>query len=148
MTTRSKTLLPLLAALLLAPGAPRAREGFKVVAHPSVKETTLTREALSRIFLKKTTRWDAGDEIRPVEQATLRSSFADQVHAMSGGALRSYWTQMIFSGRDVPPVERGTDEQILAYVREHRGSIGYVSAEADLSGVKVLEVKPPAGDRG
>lgn len=133
-----------LAVLLSLPVAGAAAEPFKVVANTAVREASVSRDALSRMFLKKTTRWSGGHEIRPVQPRSdaLRAAFADRVHDMSLGALRSYWTQMIFSGRDVPPVEKGTDEQVIAYVREHPGAIGYVSSGADTGGVKLLELRP------
>lgn len=134
-----------LAAVLALPLAAAAGEPFKVIANASVPRATLTREELARAFLRKTTRWPDGSEIRPAEprgDAAARAAFGERVLGMSRGALRSYWTQMIFSGRDVPPVEKASDEQVVAYVREHPGALGYVSADADTSGVKVLPLRP------
>ena len=37
--------------------------------------------------------------------------------------------------------ELASDEAVLAYVREHRGAVGYVSASAETSSVKVLELR-------
>lgn len=141
---RTRALLLALLAAVALPRASAAAERYKVVAHPSVSQTSLSRDELSRVFLKKTTRWPGGQEIRPVEPRAglpVRDAFVSDVHDMSAGALRSYWTQMIFSGRDVPPVEKGTDEQVVAYVREHPGAIGYVSHGADAAGVKVVDVR-------
>lgn len=143
-TFRTQALLLALAAAVALPRATAAGEKYKVIANPSVAQASLSRDELSRVFLKKTTRWPGGQEIRPVEPragAAVRDAFVSDVHQLSAGALRSYWTQMIFSGRDVPPVEKGTDEQIVAYVREHPGAIGYVSHGADAPGLKVLDVR-------
>jgi hypothetical protein len=56
-------------------------------------------------------------------------------------AVRSYWQQIIFTGRGVPPVEFGNDSAVLSYVRSHRGAVGYVSAGTHIDGVSVLEVR-------
>jgi ABC-type phosphate transport system substrate-binding protein len=132
-----------LAAVLLA-AAPAAADGFKVVVHPDNPATELDRDTLSRLLLKKTLRWQDGVAVQPVEPATLplRTAFADQVHRKSLNAVKSYWTQLIFSGRDVPPLERAGDAEVLAFVRATRGAVGYVSASADATGVKVLSVRP------
>lgn len=136
--------LPLAAALLLA-GAAQADEArdFKVVVHPDNPATELDRDALSRLFLKKSLRWPDGVAVQPVEPAAapLRAAFADQIHRKSLNAVKSYWTQLIFSGRDVPPLERAGDAEVLAYVRATRGAVGYVSASADAAGAKVLPVR-------
>lgn len=55
-------------------------------------------------------------------------------------AVRSYWQQRIFSGRDVPPPELDTDEEVVRYVLKHDGAVGYVSAGADIDGLKVISV--------
>ena len=64
-----------------------------------------------------------------------------QVLRRSPEAVRNYWQQRIFTGRGVPPPELASDEAVLAYVREHRGAVGYVSAAAETSSVKVLELR-------
>jgi ABC-type phosphate transport system substrate-binding protein len=135
------------AALALAAGPARAEEGFrdfKVVVHPDNPAAEIDREALSRLFLKRTLRWPDGAAVQPVEPAAgrAREAFAAQVHRKSPAAVKSYWTQLIFSGRDVPPLEKATDEEVLAYVRTTRGAVGYVSPGAEAAGVKALPVRP------
>lgn len=134
--------LALCLAVLAAPAA--ADDGFKVVANRSLGVESLTRDTLSRIFLRKVTRLDGGLVLKPVEprpDAPAARAFSARVHRKSPDALRSYWNALIFSGRDVPPVQKGSDEAVLAYVRDHPGAIGYVSASADASGVDVVQVR-------
>jgi ABC-type phosphate transport system substrate-binding protein len=133
-----------LAALLLAAALPAAAEDFKVVVNPENPVAELTTPQLSRLFLKKTIRWPEGRPVQPVEPASakLREQFARSVHEKSLSALKSYWNQLIFSGRDVPPLERPDDAGVMAYVRAEPGAIGYVSPGADVAGLKVLLIKP------
>jgi ABC-type phosphate transport system substrate-binding protein len=135
---------PLLAALLTCAALPAgATDDFKVVAHAENPATELTAAQLSQFFLKKSIRWPDGVEVRPVEPATprLRERFAEVIHEKSLSAIKSYWNQLIFSGRDVPPLEKSDDAAVLAYVRSNRGALGYVSSAADTAGVRVLAVK-------
>ena len=47
----------------------------------------------------------------------------------------------MFAGRAVPPAERASDAEVLAYVRATPGAAGYVSADVVLdSGVRRLTV--------
>ncbi|NJO90263.1 MAG: hypothetical protein HC831_15945 [Chloroflexia bacterium] len=39
-----------------------------------------------------------------------------------------------------PAVEKKTDAEVIDYVKRNSGSIGYVLADADLSGVKEIKV--------
>ena len=134
----------LLSALLLAAAAPAAADDFKVVVHPDNPVAELTSAQVSRLFLKKTLRWPEGRPVQPVEPATpaLREKFALAIHEKSLNAVKSYWNQLIFSGRDVPPLEKPNDAAVLAYVRGEPGAVGYVSPGADLTGVKVVLVDP------
>jgi ABC-type phosphate transport system substrate-binding protein len=57
--------------------------------------------------------------------------------------VKSYWQQQIFSGRDVPPPEKQTENDVVAFVRSNPGAIGYVSKGVDIGrGVKALSVAP------
>jgi len=134
----------LLAAIAFAAALPAAADdAFRVIVHPSNAAEEIAVRDLSRLFLKKTTRWPSGVVVQPVEPADdrLRARFASRVHGKSLNALRSYWNQVIFSGRDVPPVEKESDDAVAAFVRAHAGAVGYVSAGADPPGVKTLKLQ-------
>ncbi len=55
--------------------------------------------------------------------------------------MRSYWQQVIFSGRGLPPPELPDDAVVVAYVLSHRGAIAYVSGDAVVRSAKVLAVR-------
>jgi hypothetical protein len=55
-------------------------------------------------------------------------------------AVKAYWQQRIFSGRDVPPPQFDRDDRVVAYVLEHEGAVGYVSGDTDLRGSKVVPI--------
>ncbi len=149
---RSPALAPaaaLVAALALALAArpvlaQEAFRDFQVLFHPDNPVTELDRETLYRLFLKRTLRWPDGTAVQPMEPAggRAREAFAAQVHRRSPAAVKSYWTQLIFSGRDVPPLERASDEEVVAWVRATRGAVAYVGPGADTAGVRVLPVRP------
>ena len=137
----------LLCFCLLAAGgraeAPRAPE-YLVIVNAANPASLASRKFLSDAFLKKTTRWSGGELIRPVDQSAdsaVRRRFSEQVLERSVTAVRSYWQQVIFSGRDVPPPELSGDGTVLDYVKNHAGAVGYVSGGASTAGAKVLSVR-------
>jgi ABC-type phosphate transport system substrate-binding protein len=131
--------------VVLALAVPASAEGFKLIVNADQKTGKLSKDEVSRIFLKKVTRWDDGAEIRVVQpkvDSVVRHSFDPTIHKLPSAAVRAYWAQMVFSGRDVPPVEKSNDEAIVDFVKQNPGAIGVVSEGASLgSGVKVIEVK-------
>jgi hypothetical protein len=91
--------------------------------------------------LKKSTRWPGGEPIRPVDLGTespTRRRFSEEVLSRSVVAVKSYWQQMIFSGRAVPPPELESDEEVMRYVGKYPGAIGYISGATEPAGVKVV----------
>ncbi len=117
---------------------------YRVIVHPSNSASGVDRKFLMDAFLKKSTRWPNQELIRPVDldaQTLARRTFSRAVLARSVSAVKSYWQQSIFSGRDVPPPELDTDEEVIKYVLKHGGAVGYVSGSANVSGVKILTVK-------
>ena len=54
--------------------------------------------------------------------------------------IREFWKRVAMSGRDTPPAVRGSDDEVVAFVRSSRGAIGYVSSGASTNGVKVIKI--------
>jgi len=142
-------LLPALVVALTAIGttvfaeAP-APPSFVVIVNPSNQATALDREFLEDAFLKKTTRWSNDEVIRPADLASgspVRRKFTEDVLKRSVEAVKGYWQQRIFSGRDVPPPEFDKDDDAIKYVLKYDGAVAYVSAGANLNGSKVVTVR-------
>jgi ABC-type phosphate transport system substrate-binding protein len=117
---------------------------YRLIVHTRSSVTTLERDFVADAFLKKTTRWRDGETILPVDLAgnsPVRRRFSEDVLSRSVAAVRSYWQQLIFSGRDVPPPELDSDADVVKYVSKHAGAIGYVSGSGDVAGAKVVMLK-------
>jgi ABC-type phosphate transport system substrate-binding protein len=121
-----------------------AAPAFRVIVHPSNLATRLERKLVSDIFLKKVSRWSDQRAVAPVDltpSAPARRSFSEDVHRRSVAAVRSYWQQILFSGRGVPPPELDSDAAVVRYVVSHPGAIGYVSGHADVGAARVVPVR-------
>jgi ABC-type phosphate transport system substrate-binding protein len=142
---RNCRLLSLIATIgaLSSPLAAHAQE-FTVIVNASNPVSSLPRDDVAKLFLKKTIAWQSGKIVSPVElppAAKAREAFARTVLNKSITQVKSYWQQQIFSGRDVPPPEKQTENDVVAFVRSNPGAIGYVSKGADIGrGVKALAV--------
>ena len=131
-------------AVLQQPAA--AQQGFVVIVHPSNPVSSLSAAELSRIFLKKTVKWEGGSRVEPVDLAAssaVRGRFSQAVHGKGTSAISAYWQKMIFSGRDIPPAELGTAAEVIAFVASHRGGVGYIAEGTALGeGVKAIRITP------
>lgn len=136
-------ILVMTAVLLPALPLPAQDAGFVVVINAENPVTSAEAKTVGKMFLKKIKRWPDSDvAVVPVDQgekSEVRDAFTREVHGKRVSAIKIFWQRMIFSGRDVPPDELGSDTAVLAFVVATPGGIGYVSAGADLGdGVKVL----------
>ncbi len=138
----------LVLAVLAALAAPRARAeapgAYVLIAHPANPAREVERSFVVQAFLKKATHWSSGVPIQPVDldqKSPVRRRWSDEVLNRSVEAVKSYWQQMIFSGRSLPPPEVNNDEQAVDFVIHRVGAIGYVSAGANLHGAHVLSLR-------
>ncbi|MDB4879677.1 MAG: hypothetical protein JWL60_1123 [Gemmatimonadetes bacterium] len=84
----------LLGAALLAPVSRASAQGYLVIANEA-GPAELTKDEVTRIFLKKSTK------MTPVDQeknARARAAFSKAILGRPVTAMASYWQQQIFSG--------------------------------------------------
>jgi len=129
-----------IAALMLSVTEVSHAEELFVIAHPSVAVTNLSTDEIAAIYLLKTTSWQGGGNIVPVNReaaSNTRTAFSDAVLRHPPSALNAYWNQMHFKGK-VPPLVQESDQAVLAFVQKVPGSIGYISTSVSPQNVKVL----------
>ena len=117
---------------------------YKVIVNNANSISEITKDQLSDIFLKKTSKWSDNKKIVPVNlkaESKTRQSFAKSVHNKSVNAVKAYWQKKIFTGKGVPPVEKPNNAEVITFVKANPGAIGYVSLSAAVSGAKVVKVK-------
>ncbi len=139
-----KTLTVLWAMALFAVATPAAAQDVKVIVNSANATADLPGDVVTKLFLKQTTKFPNGTAAQPVDQAkgsSVRVAFSKSVLGRGVAAVESYWQQQIFSGKDVPPPTKASDDEVVAYVKANPGAIGYVSAGASTAGVKVVDVK-------
>lgn len=145
VTSRTGLWLILL-GVLMTPWPAGSAEEFVVIVNAANPVTSVTSGQLSSLFLKKLTQWGGGLPALPVDlgpESSVRESFSQRIHRKGTAAVKAYWQQMIFSGREVPPAEKASAREVVAFVTANRGGVGYVPAGTALgSGVKTVEVKP------
>jgi ABC-type phosphate transport system substrate-binding protein len=139
-----KTIAILWTLLLFVVATPAAAQDVKVIVNSANSTVDLPGDVVTKLFLKQTTKFPNGTAAQPVDQAkgnSVRAAFSKSVLGRGVSAVESYWQQQIFSGKDVPPPTKASDDEVVAYVKANAGAIGYVSAGASTAGVKVVDVK-------
>lgn len=124
-------------------GKKRDLTGFQVVINQANPVVELEVGDVAKMFQKKIRRWEHREIVVPVDlgqHSETRELFTRAIHGKSVTAIESFWQRIIFSGRGERPEQKQTEEEVLAFVGEHRGAIGYVAEEMAL-GDRVKELK-------
>ncbi|HYW49562.1 MAG TPA: hypothetical protein VE861_03095 [Gemmatimonadaceae bacterium] len=133
------------AALAIVAAAPAAgAQDVKVIVNSANPLSELPTSDVAGLFLKRTLKFPGGGAAVPVDQAkgsAIRGVFARTMLGRPASAVDAYWQQQIFAGGELPPAAKGSDDDVVAFVKATPGAIGYVSAGASVAGVKVVKVK-------
>lgn len=118
-------------------------QSYKVIVNSSNPEASISASDLSKYFLKKTTKWANGEKVIPIDQSAssaVRGDFSKAALGKSVSAIKSYWQQYVFSGSGTPPIEKGSDAEVIEFVKNNAGAIGYISSTTNTNEVKVITV--------
>jgi ABC-type phosphate transport system substrate-binding protein len=137
-----RVLLSAVLALAVSSRGGTAEIPFKIVVNPTNPISSLSRTALSDIFMRKVTEWQGGLSVMPVDQletSALHAAFTEQVHGKTVLVVRKYWEKELASGTLMPPLHK-SEADTLTFVKVHAGAIGYVGRDVDVGKLKVITI--------
>ena len=137
----------LLIVVSICPGfgspAAAANDELVIIANPDLNDNSIEQRDLQRIYLGKQTLWEDNTSIVPVmlKSGPLHDEFIEGYIDRSVQRFVTYWRQMVFTGKGVPPKSFASESDLVDFVARTPGSVGYVSSAANLSSVKKLELE-------
>ena len=111
----------LLLGALIAPVA--AAADVFVITHPG---TDISAADVREVFLGDK-QFAGVVKLVPVDNAAVQPDFLTKVVKFDAAKYAAAWTKKSFRDGLNPPATRGSDAEIVAYVRQTPGAIGYVS---------------------
>ena len=102
-----------------------------IVANLDDHTDNLTREQVRNLFMGAS----IGRNLEPVALPPhnhTRSLFNAKIIGMAEQRIQSYWAQMKFTGRFTQPKEVQSEQEMLVYLRNNKGSIGYLTADTNI----------------
>ena len=122
----------LLILLLLVSTAPLVRAG-DVIAHESV---TLNADEVRDVFLGEK-QLAGGIRLVPVDNRAAQTEFLAKILQTDSQKYYARWTRKTFREGLPAPSIKGSDAEVVAFVKATPGAIGYVRQR--VPGVKVLQ---------
>ena len=112
-----------------------------VVVVNSANTIKLTSSMLENVFLRKTTNWDDGVRVIPINglpDSERRHTFDRAALGMSPDEVARYWLDLRIRGGGTAPREVDDPIVTLKLVGRLEGAIGYVPAGAVIDGVTIV----------
>ena len=137
-----KSMAGCLLVLLLSLGM--AVEAAKLIAHPSVPQDQLSKNAARLVFSLRLTRWPDGSGVRVFvlpDNAPLHRQFSKQRLGLFPHQLRRVWDRQLYTGTGQVPVEVASEEEMLSRVRSTPGAVGYLSEKVSDENIKELDIE-------
>jgi hypothetical protein len=138
----STRVLAVAGTLMFVGSAARADDAYRIIVNPANRISSVSPNQLSKFFLEAAT-WDDGQPVLPVDLSTdspVRERFSKDVHQLPPSSVIERWRPVAAAGGKTPLMV-ATDADVIQYVRLKLGAIGYVSARADVSAVKVVPIE-------
>ncbi len=127
-------------ALGIGPRMAAANDDLVIIANPNLADNSIGQRDLQRIYLGKQTLWKDDTSIVPVmlKSGPLHDEFIEGYIDRSVPRFVTYWRQMVFTGKGVPPKSFASESELVDFVARTPGSVGYVSSATNVSSVKKL----------
>ncbi len=116
-----------------------------LVANKSVSNKQLNKIDIKKIFIGKIVTWSDG---QPIKVVTLKKSDTSGIHKefvksyirKTPSQFRSYWKKQVFTGKASSPKSLKSQQDLISYVSETDGAIGYISSNIKPEGVKIIKI--------
>ena len=115
---------------------------IKVIANPSVKVGSVSLDELRHIYLLERKALSDGSPVEPVLQkaGATHEAFFRRYLNRDTEEISIYYQRLVFTGKGSIPKSFSSDADVVAYVTQNRGAIGYVSAAANTEGAITLSL--------
>ena len=131
----------LLFACCLA-AAPAYPAGYVVIANPSLAKVVISTNDVKQIFLgAKTSIGGKRVQFVVAQSGSAHRQFTAVCLGKTEAGLQNYFRMLLFSGKGSMPRTFATAAEILEYVANTEGAIGYVGRDSDLTRVVLVELR-------
>jgi len=131
----------LLACLAVAVSA--QTDDILLIVHPDVALEELAQETVSEIYMGTRTKWDDGLTIRVAMLKTgdIHERFCQEIVKTTPSKLKNLWKKVVFTGSGTPPKIFKDEADLVEFVAETEGAIGYISKETPHEDVKTISLR-------
>ena len=101
---------------------------------------SLEKGDIKKIFLGSKNTWDGEQVINFVvmKDNTVHEEFVKKYTQKTESQFKRYWRKQVFTGKGISPKSFRTEAEVVQYVANTDGAIGYISSNTSADGVNRL----------
>ncbi len=114
------------------------------IANKGISVDNLSRKDIRNIFKGKMVRWPNNSPIKPAvlkSSSEIEETFLENFVNFTAAQWNSYWKKMIFTGRGMPPETFKSIDDMIRFVANTPGAIGYVDVETIPENIRTVNIK-------
>ncbi len=112
-----------------------------VISNQSVPVNALNTTEIQDVFLGKTAKWGDSSKVNfALLKGDIHKEFLKAYIKRTESQYSAYWKQMLFSGKGSLPKSFDTEKELVQYVSQTPGAIGYINNTTALENAKVISV--------
>ncbi len=113
-----------------------------IIVHIDVGVEELAQKTISEIYLGTRTKWDDELTIRVamLKKGETHEQFTKEIVKTTPAKLKSFWKKVVFTGIGTPPKIFKKEDDLVEFVAETEGAIGYITKETSHEEVKTLSI--------
>ncbi len=119
-----------------------AHADITIISNNSVTTDSLTKLQIKDISIGSLTTWDDGQEIKLVllKKSATHKEFTRTYTRKSQSQFKMTWRRIVYTGKGLIPKSFKSENDLVTYVKNTKGAIGYVSSATPFDGVKTITV--------
>lgn len=140
----SKTTNIILLSLLVL-FTPALQAAVAVITNLENQEIGLSKNQIAKIYLGKMKHYSNGEKIKAVNLSKTSKTykkFNKAIIKKSDAALNRYWSKLKFTGKGKPPKTLASEREVIQWVANTEGAIGYVDGKYLNKSVNVVLILP------
>ena len=114
-----------------------------IIVNSANDVSNITQSTAADYFLGKSTQWPSAGKVAPIEQnktSEAGKAFLSKIIKMGDGDYKNYWVEKMLSGEAEPSKSFNSDADVINFVKQNKGAIGYVNEASVTDGVKVISI--------
>ncbi|WP_027358375.1 hypothetical protein [Desulforegula conservatrix] len=114
-----------------------------IVANRNIKQNEISKDEIKFIYLGRKKKWDDDSRITFVvlRSKLYQEEFMTNFLGKTPEQFDHYWKQNVFTGNGQTPITFENIKDLVDFIANRDGSVGYVPEDANIGNLKILKIK-------